>query len=110
MTKEQLRHYRSTRVEISQIKRRIVDLEKLGCEVEVTKPLRDLYRKKLKDLIEGQVKVEKAIETLNPTERELVRLRYFDGKEWYKICSVINYEWAQVHRIHAQALRKLEKR
>jgi DNA-directed RNA polymerase specialized sigma24 family protein len=108
MTKEQLRQYRSIKIETSQIERRIEELEGLGCD-DATQPLRELYQEKLKELIDGQLKIEKAIEGLTSTERELLRLRYIDGADWTEVCATIHYEWTQTHRIHARALRKLEK-
>ncbi len=108
MTKEQLRQYRSIKIETSQLERRIAELEGCG-QADITQPLRDTYREKLDALIEGQLKIEKAIDGLNSTERELMRLRYIDGAEWLDICEAIHYEWTQTHRIHARALKKLEK-
>ena len=107
MTKEQLRQYRSTKIEICQIERRIAELERFGHD-DLTKPLRNLYEEKLADLIDGQLKIEKAIESLNPTERELIRLRYIDGADWTEVAATIHYEWTQTHRIHARALDKLK--
>ena len=108
MTKEQLRQYRSIKIETSQIERRIIELETLGQDDDITQPLRDLYREKLRELIDGQLRIEKAIEGLNPTERELIRMRYIDGAEWLDICEAIHYEWTQTHRIHARALAKIK--
>lgn len=110
MTKEQLRQYRSTKIEVSQIRRRIVELEQLGhgYDRELIQPLQDLYRDKLQALLIGQLKIEKAIEGLNPTERELMRLRYIDGAEWVDVAATIHYEWTQTHRIHAKALAKIK--
>ena len=61
MTKEELRQYRSIKNEICQIERRIIELERHGNDLDVTHPLRELYRQKLIELIEGQLKIEKAI-------------------------------------------------
>lgn len=108
MTKEQLRQYRSTKIEICQIERRIVELECRSYDYNIVQPLRDLYREKLAELIEGQLKIESAIETLNPTERELIRLRYIDGADWTEVAATIHYEWTQTHRIHARALAKIK--
>ena len=108
MTKEQLRQYRSIKIETSQIERRIIELEMLGHDYAIVQQLRDLYRQKLADLVEGQLKIEQAIESLNPTERELIRLRYIDGAEWMDVAETINYEWAQTHRVHARALAKIK--
>lgn len=108
MTKEQLRQYRSIQIEISQLERRIIDLELLWHDYDITQPLRDLYREKLANLVDGQLKIEKAIESLNPTERELMRLRYIDGADWTEVAATINYEWAQTHRVHSRALAKIK--
>jgi DNA-directed RNA polymerase specialized sigma subunit len=75
---------------------------------ELVQPLLDLYRLKLDELIIGQFKIEKAIEDLNPIERELMRLRYIDGADWTEVAATIHYEWTQTHRIHARALAKLK--
>lgn len=107
MTKEQLREHRSIKTEIGQIERRIEELEGLGHE-DTTQPLRDTYREKLAALIESQLKIEKAIEGLTSTERELIRLRYIDGADWTEVCATIHYEWTQTHRIHARALAKIK--
>ena len=108
MTKEELRLYRSIKLEICQLEDRIVHLEMMGHNDDITKPLRDLYRTKLDSLIEGQLRIERAIESLDPTERELMRLRYIDGEEWLDICAIIHYEWTQTHRIHSRALDKIK--
>lgn len=108
MTKEQLRQYRSIKIETSQLERRVIELELRGHDYEIIQPLHDLYREKLRGLIDGQLRIEKAIEALNPTERELMRLRYIDGMEWVEICETIHYEWTQTHRIHARALAKIK--
>ena len=108
MTKEELRQYRSIKNEICQIERRILELEGLGNNLDITHPLRELYRKKLIELIEGQLRIERAIESLDPTERELMRLRYIDGAEWLDVAAEIHYEWTQTHRIHARALNKIK--
>ena len=107
MTKEQLRQYRSIKIETSQIERRIEELKGLRAD-DITQPLQDLYRQKLQELIDGQLRIERAIEGLNPTERELMRLRYIDGADWTEVAATINYEWAQTHRVHARALSKIK--
>lgn len=110
MTKEQLRQYRSIKIEASQIERRIADLERTNHDHdrELVQPLLDLYRQKLEELIIGQLHIEKAIEGLNPIERELMRLRYIDGADWTEVAATIHYEWTQTHRIHARALAKIK--
>jgi DNA-directed RNA polymerase specialized sigma subunit len=108
MTKEQLRQYRSMKIEICQLEERIINLEMMGHNDDITQPLRDKYREKLQVLIDGQLKIEDAIESLDPIERELMRLRYIDGAEWTDIMEVIHYEWTNTHRIHSRALNKIK--
>ena len=108
MTKDELRQYRSIKIEISQIERRIIELEMHGHDFEVIEPLRNLYKNKLEKLVALQMRIEKAIESLEPTERELMRLRYIDGAEWLDVAEGIHYEWSQTHRIHARALEKIK--
>ena len=70
--------------------------------------LKALYDAKLVELKAEQLAVEKAIEGLEPQERTLLRLRYLDGLTWEEICVKESYSWAQVHRYHAEALKKLK--
>lgn len=107
MTKEELRQYRSIKNEVCQIERRIKDLEDLNTHPDITEPLRDLYRQKLQALVDLQLRIEQAIESLTSTERELMRLRYIDGADWTEVAAEIHYEWTQTHRIHARALGKI---
>ena len=107
MTKEELREYRSIKIEICQLERRIKEMEGRTDDVGVTDSLRDLYHEKLRELTECQLRIEKAIESLTPTEREVMRLRYIDGAEWMEVAETIHYEWTQTHRIHARALAKI---
>ena len=41
-------------------------------------------------------------------EKELLTYRYLRGYSWEKVCIVMNYSWKQIHRIHAEALRKFK--
>ena len=108
MTKEELRQYRSIKIEICQIERRIEEMEGRSDDVGVMDALRGLYRAKLQELVDCQIRIEQAIESLTPTERELMRLRYIDGAEWMDVAETIHYEWTQTHRIHAKALAKIK--
>lgn len=110
MTKEQLRNYRALKKEHRQIEQRLRNLEnRPGSEEEILRPLQEFYRAKLNELTQAQLRIERAIETLEPTERLLIRLRYVEGKDWHKVCIEINYSWQQTHRIHSRILKKLEK-
>lgn len=69
--------------------------------------LLDRYQEKLADLRAEQLRVEEAIETLEPVERMLMRYRYLDGMTWEEVAVAISYSWKQMHRIHGRALDKL---
>lgn len=53
--------------------------------------------------------IERVIKELdNEDMQTILRLRYIDGLKWEEVCVAINYEWAQMHRIHARALREIK--
>ena len=108
MTKEELRQYRSIQLEICQLQRRIEAMEGRTDDIGLNETLQALYREKLQSLLDCLVRIEKAIETLTPIERELIRLRYIDGADWTEVAATIHYEWSQTHRIHARALTKMK--
>lgn len=59
------------------------------------------YRK-----INKYMEITKKIELLeDETEKDLLTLKYLKGMTWDKVCLELSYEWAQVHRIHKQALQ-----
>ena len=39
--------------------------------------------------------------------KRLLELKYVGLKRWEDICYTLNYEWAQIHRLHGQALEML---
>lgn len=109
MTKEQLRQYQFIKKERRHLEQRLLCLEsRPESEQEILRPLREYYTLKLEELVTAQLEVERVIETLTPTERELVRLRYIDGLDWHIVASRINYSWQQTHRIHARVLEKIK--
>ena len=103
MTKEQLREYR-------QIKKELAALEVLARKIERygTEELRADYDQKREKLAAELLSIEQAIETLDSTERTLMRLRYIDGLSWQAIALRISYSWQQTHRIHTRALIKIK--
>lgn len=55
-------------------------------------------------------KIERTIDGLDDaTERQLMRKRYIEGKNWEDICVELNYSWRQVHRLHSEILKKIIK-
>lgn len=111
MTKEQLLDYQAIKKEKCQIERRLQSLEKRPeSEQELLQPIRVLYREKLDELVALQVRIEKAIDSLGPIERKLLRYRYIDGLEWHKVEAKMHYSTTSVHRIHREALTKLKNK
>jgi DNA-directed RNA polymerase specialized sigma24 family protein len=130
MTKQELRECREARREISQL---LDEMEAL--EAEVTSPkipkmsgmppsqpatsdrmaenvakwvdLQQGYRDKLSRSFAMRMAVEKAMDVLTPTERQVVRAYYIQGKTWEEVCVAVNYSWRETHRKHASALKKM---
>lgn len=110
MTKEQLRNYQNLKKEYRQIEQRLRRLEERPkSEEDILQPLRDFYTGKLKELVTAQLCIEKAIETLEPVERDLIRYRYIDGLPWHIVAVKIAYSEQQTHRIHSHTLQKLKR-
>ena len=110
MTKEQLRNYQSLKREHRRLEQRLRVLERRPESEEATlRPLREFYKAKLDELTKAQLEIERAIETLTPTERDLIRLRYIDNLPWHRVASGIYYSEQQTLRIHGDILEKLKK-
>lgn len=132
MTKEKLRTYRSIKLERDHLALMIEELEgelyspktqrldgmphggsRPGSIVEEAATrhaeLLDIYRQKELELSAAIVKIENAIEGLEPRERTLIRLYYAKGLTWEEVCVAMSYSWRQIHRIHGQALEALKR-
>lgn len=134
MTKEELKRYNAYKLEIRSIEDSILELQTVLENVS-SKPITDeqtnhnaflvdkqsdLVLKKLEledklmiaraNLIESHEQIEGAIEKLNePIERTVLRMRYINCMKWEEICVNIDFEWAQMHRIHKEALKNIAK-
>lgn len=71
--------------------------------------LEEMYAAKMEALCDAITRVENAIENLPPREKTVLRAYYIRGLKWEEVCVVTHYSWKHVHRIHASALRELEK-
>lgn len=61
------------------------------------------------DQINIYMQVFKAIELLeDETEKKVLTERYINGFQWEDICTIVKYEWAQIHRIHASGLKHIK--
>ena len=129
MTKERLQQYRQLQRELRQIQGRIMEVESAMYSprnqrltgmpsahspeslmeklVEKHAELEAMYREKLMAITEELLAIEKAIATLDPTLRLLMRYRYVDGYRWEDICVKMNYSYQGVHKVHRKALRRL---
>lgn len=103
MTKEQLRDYQAIKKELAQLRTMSRRVDLLD-----TADLVGLYEQKQAALTADILRIEEAIEGLQPVERLLMRLRYIEGRPWQTICQRIGYSWQQTHRIHARALIKIQ--
>ena len=67
----------------------------------------DLYQEKNK-WIDMCAEIYKSMNNLeNEDEKNVLTLRYIAGMKWEEIALRMHLEWAQVHRIHARALKNL---
>lgn len=130
MTKEQLRKYGQLKKERDDIAERLARLEAeepaprtsrldgmprggsgenyvLEAKMDREDELRQLYEEKKAQLNTQLLQIEKAIESLEPTERTILRLYYIDGLTWEEVAVEVGYSWSQTHRYHASALQKL---
>ena len=130
MTKEELKNYINIKKELEQIQFRIKELneKKTAIKSVIISDMNvqtshnnnsletilikieeciEEYRKKEIELYEEQIKIEKCINSLETNERIIMRLRYFDGYKWEKVCVITNYSWEGIHKIHRKILKKI---
>ena len=83
------------------------DVDRIGAAVAQLEELEIIYCEKIIECERRLKRIECELDRLESIERRLMRYRYIDGMWWKQICIKMNYEWAQVHRIHRQILAKL---
>lgn len=131
MTKDYLRSYRDRQRELQQLEDMLMEIEarmsspriqqmtgmpaspspdndQMLALVDKHLQLKARYLAKMDELAAEQLEIETAIDSLEPFEREMFRLRYIQGVKWEDICVRMNYSWRQIHRAHKEALIKLE--
>lgn len=132
MTKEELRTYRSIKLERDKLKQLVKNLEAVMYKPRVQRldgmprsgafagssvveniaikhaDLLETYQQKEAELLDAMQKIEKAIDVLDSTERTLIRLYYIEGVTWEEVAVQLGYSWRHVHRIHGFALEKLK--
>ena len=131
MTKEELKSYIENKREIEIIKDKLMYLEEkktsiksmiindmpkvtnkendmIGNLLADIEDLINIYKEKELNLIKQQIKIEKAISNLeDPTDRNIIRLKYLDGHTWERICVILNYSWNGIHKKHRKILEKI---
>jgi RNA polymerase sigma factor (sigma-70 family) len=131
MTKDELKKYQAIKKERKQIADYLQQLEleldapgsprldgmpfnpssnknPMASKVATKVDLLRLYESKAAELDAALLAIEKAIDTLDHTERMLMRYHYIDGLTWEDVAVEIGYSWRQTHRLHAKALRQIE--
>lgn len=132
MTKAQLRAYKTLRLERDKLARMLAELEATIFGPKTVKydamprggsgpsdpvaelagrhlALREEYAKTVENLTIQMAEIEQAIEPLEPTQRTLIRLHYFQGLTWEQVAVEMGYTWRHVHRLHGKALEKLQE-
>lgn len=130
MTKENLLAYKNIRKELKSIEHQIEQLKTDARSVrgvrytdsprgrgepvpahqrymERLEELSALYEDKKAQLVESQIAIERAITSLPLELRTLMRYRYIDGLEWFKINTKLNISRDTSMRWHRKALEKI---
>lgn len=132
MTKEELLQYRAKCRELQQIRNKIQEIRsdarsaKAICYqdepksrgepvaavqsyIEKLEVLSDLYEQQAKALVEATIAVERALASLPPELRTLMRYRYIDGLKWETINDLLYLSAPTSKRMHRCALAALQK-
>ena len=130
MTKDDLKEYTSIKKELKQIQFKLKELEERKTSIKSmiisdmnvqtshnNNSIEDLlikieecieeYNKKEIKLYNKQLEIENCINSLEPTERIIMRLRYIEGKTFEQIAVDLNYSWRHTIRIHGKILQKI---
>jgi RNA polymerase sigma factor (sigma-70 family) len=105
MTQEQLEKYIDLKRERDHLEKRIDE----ATDRRERRAVQKLYEKKKRLLTKQLIEIERAIETLEPRERLLVRLHYIEGFTFEEIEQLMHYERSQIYRIRKIALEALKK-
>ena len=84
------------------------DTDKLGNVVWKIQEKEIKYLAKLDVILNEEKDIEKVIDTLKDIrERTIMRYRYISGLKWEEVCVKAHYSWKHTHRLHSEALRKI---
>lgn len=126
MTKKELFAYRPIKKELNDLEKRIDELRKdarspkgisysdmprgrgesISAQqryIEQLEELSQMYEEKKADLVETQIAIERAISSLPPELRLLMRYRYIDGLKWEDVNEKLHISHSQSVRMHKYA-------
>ena len=84
------------------------DTDKLGNVLWKIQEKEIKYLAKLDVILNEEKDIEKVIEALKDSrERTIMRYRYISGLKWEEVCVKAHYSWKHTHRLHSEALRKI---
>ena len=84
------------------------DADKIGIVLSKIQEKEIRYLAKLDIILSEEKEIEKVIDSLEDSrERTVMRYRYISGLEWEEVCVKAHYSWQHTHRLHADALNKL---
>lgn len=84
------------------------DTDKLGNVLWKIQEKEIKYLAKLHIILDEEKDIEKVIDALEDSrERTIMRYRYISGLKWEEVCVKAHYSWRQTHRLHSDALRKI---
>ena len=84
------------------------DADKIGIVLSKIQEKEIRYLAKLDVILSVYKEIEKFIDSLEDSrERTVMRYRYISGLEWEEVCVKAHYSWQHTHRLHANALNKL---
>ena len=84
------------------------DADKIGVILGKIQEKEIRYLAKLNIILSEEKEIEKVIDSLKDArERTVMRYRYISGLKWEEVCVRAHYSWQHTHRLHADALNKL---
>jgi len=108
MTEKQLRQYRDIKNERDHLQSLVREINVLRVERDPSSVLLRNYDESIRNLNNQLIAIENAIETLEPRERQAIRLHYIDGLTWEEVGYKMYYERSQIFRIRKTAIEKLK--
>ena len=117
MTQEELREYRSLYKEVEELRRMLLEMEARQGTDRWTELSGTVYAARKERFEEAQhraslllERIETSIEDLPSMERRVIRLRYIEGFDWFRVSSMMNFSYDHVSgKLHRNALRLLKE-